>query len=323
MSGSIACSIEEVLPTIEPEPELRSSRGFSSCHQVGSRVVVVGAIKEAREQAEVRVYDFRTNSWNRTICTGSRLPYSFCHASFLADDRLYLHGGQNARRYAPLADLYSLDLITFEWTKCKTSSVRPSARSWHCGEYLDRRGVFVMFGGLSGGGDMGDLWILRLEDLDWKKVLAKGVGPFEGYGYSCCAVGETIFFYGSLNPIDGSNDLYMLDCRDSRFAWSKVLTQFGNYRCYASLTVWKGAMVLFGGYDENYRHCSDVFVLQKPEFVPAKAELVLDSYDASNYKCIGHTAVVVDDEIYVFDGRRDYLQDGRRNSFNPLRLRIR
>ena len=314
MPSSKQYRIEEVLPTREAEPEF-SCNGLSSCLLVGSKVYVLGELFGYEHVANwpiVAVYDLQEKVWQQAEITGSEKPVKYSHASFLINDRIYLHGGcSSANVLSP--DLFYLDLISYEWTKCKTSDVRPNARYTHSGDYLERLAKFVIFGGFAGGRCLDELWVLHVDVLKWKQVEAKGKSPTARNGHSSCVVGENIFIFGGRSPGVVEDDVYLLDCTQSRYVWSKVFAGQGIYRCFASLVYRKGELLLFGGYDENSRNTADLFVLQAPHYIPSKGK-VMGSQQVDSFRSYAHTAILSSDDMYIFDGARA--------SFNPLRLQF-
>ena len=302
--------IQEIIPTTKPEPALRSL-GLASCHQVGPDVYVVGALG-GRATPTVAVYNFQANSWRRANDEGSELPPNFSHASFLLNDMLYFHAGRD-NSSAPSAEIFSLDLLTLEWTKCITSSGRPCPRFGHSGEYVDSLGKFVVFGGHAAGRNLGDLWELRVQDLKWIEVDAKGRSPSDRVGAASCVSRETIFLYGGSSEGVYKDDLYALDCGVQQFKWSTLQTDLGIYRCVPSLSFFDGVLVLFGGFDERKRVSTELFVFQSPKYKPARAEYP-EGRVPSRFEMFGHTAIVSADGLYLFDGWR--------GSVNPLQLKI-
>ena len=311
MSGLLRYSFEEITPSVEPQPKLRSI-GLSSCQQVGPLVYVVGELGGGTDTPTVAVYDFQLNTWRRASDHGDDLPPLCCHASFVVDDRLYLHGGRTTS-FEPSIELYSLDLITLEWTKCKTSLDRPMARFWHTGEFLERLNSFVTFGGYSNVCTFNDVWNLRVDTLQWKSAKTKGVSPTSRNGHSSCVVGETMYIFGGRSDREYTDDLHLLHCGKLGFSWSNVFKNLGFRRCFASLTYWKGQLLLFGGFDESARDSTKVYVLTPPQYVPCEA-LRNGGADPMGYRCYGHTMVTTATGLYMFDGSRA--------SCNPFKMHL-
>ena len=317
MSRSRRIYIEEIISETEPKPAFAKGvrYGRSTCEQVGSKVYLVGNLGQLRQKKmTVGVYDLQENSWQWVVDEGDHVPYPRDHTSFVANDRLYVHGGGFWLNDLD-ANLYAFDLITLEWTQCCTSSIRPSGRFWHTGQYLDSLGVFVFFGGCTSKRSFNGVWALLVDDLRWSFMKVKGTRPWRRRGHASCAVGETIFFYGGCSD-DGDvyyDDLHLLDCSGGTYLWSEAYLKLGIYRAFGSLTYMNGELLLFGGRDENMDDSQDLFALSRPDFCPVKARNLAKTYP-SKYNCHKHSTIVFSGDIYVFDGSR--------KSFDPLRISI-
>ena len=264
MSTSNEYYFEEVVAKTEPKPGFVTGTdfGLSSCQLVGSRVYVVGTLgRTGQTGTTIGVYDLNENQWRWVVDEGENAPFKDAHASFVADDCFYIHGGRDSTM-VPNDNLFRLDLVTHEWSECVSSAVRPIKRYWHTWQYMDRIRYFVFFGGFVLQGANAEVWQLRVDDFQWSRATVKGRSPLARYGHCSCVVSDKIIFYGGRSKQAYLDDVQILDCRSSHtLTWSKVSHNLGFFRTFGSLSYMNGQLYIFGGYDENLSDSPDLLVL--------------------------------------------------------------
>ena len=311
MSSSTKYRIDEVYAQTEPIPTFVSNTScMSSCQQVGSKVYVVGTLgREFLRGTTVGVYDLKENTWEWVVDDDRYAPFTNGHASFVVDDRMYVHGGFISPGKFD-TKLYYLDLVTLAWNTCENSVFPPGGRIWHVGEYLERLRKFVCYGGQTRIGQSDQVWTLSIDSLQWKLADVKGSKPMKLYGHSSCAVGEQIYFIGGRHSHIFAEGITLLDCRRSTFVWSNPSVSLGFCRCFASLSYVNGEFLVFGGFNNSLVVSEEIFVFSAPDFKPIKSEF--PKRENVEYRSFGHTAIVTSTGIYILDGSR--------NTFNPLKL---
>lgn len=125
---------------------------------------------------------------------------------------LYFFGGINEIGYST----NKLSVVTFSkkylhWDVIETSGKQPLSRYGHSMHMIPWMNCLLLFGGRHEG-DMlkpdprptllNDLWILKLQNLEWGKVVAKGDPPEAVYAHWSEIYGSQIFIFGGLK---GSN----------------------------------------------------------------------------------------------------------------------
>lgn len=101
----------------------------------------------------------------------------FGATAVLADDAMIVFGGYDGSAY--LADLWSLDLSSLEWTQmAPDGSAAPPARRRHTAIYDPSRNRMVVFGGSNESGILNDAWELTLGDPPvWRQLTHSGDVP--------------------------------------------------------------------------------------------------------------------------------------------------
>lgn len=125
--------------------------------------------------------DLTTESWTRLSESGPGARVN--HALGVSGDRLVLFGGNNSTdgaSYAPLGDVWTMDLSTGQWDPWQTSNT-PSARLFHGYAMSEDGGTFWIYGGTADffGPFLGDLHALDVASGTWTELHsgADGLAP--------------------------------------------------------------------------------------------------------------------------------------------------
>ncbi|MBM4438436.1 MAG: hypothetical protein FJ029_14690, partial [Actinobacteria bacterium] len=127
----------------------------------------------------------------------------------VAKARLVLFMGQS--NAAPFqGDVWAYDPGARAWTELQAAT-KPSPRHFHAAVYEPARGVSVVLGGLTAGGDVADVWVLDRHDT-WS-ALNLGTGPSARNGHAATVHPATgiIYVFGGLSGGNPTDDLWALD----------------------------------------------------------------------------------------------------------------
>lgn len=124
--------------------------------------------------------DLATDAWTRLTPDGAG-PSARANASAVYDpdgDAFIVYGGNTSTdgtRFAPLSDVWRLDLQANAWSRVSASG-GPSARLFHAAAY--RGGAMVVYGGGGANAFTGpfnrDIWSLDLAGASWRQLTLRG-----------------------------------------------------------------------------------------------------------------------------------------------------
>jgi len=255
-------------------------------------------------------------AWSELAPTGSLPSARYAHTAIYdpVSDRMVVFGGSDG---SPRNDVWALALAGSPvWSELAPAGTLPSARYQHTAFYDPVRDRMVVFGGRDGG-YRDDVWALALEGSPaWSALAPAGSLPSARYGHTAFydPVGDRMVVFGGW---DGGyrNDVWALSLAESP-AWSALApaaTPSARYSHTAIYDPVRDRMVVFGGWDGNYRN--DVWALSLAGSPAWSALAPAGSPPSARY---GHTAFYdpVRDRMVVFGGYDDF----RRNDVWALSL---
>ena len=167
-------------------------------------------------------------------------------------------------------------------TSFETRGVQPAARFGHTTTVTAQAQV-VMFGGATGLAGKytitKDTFVLDMTSRIWTK-LSDAEGPSPRAAHAACEGEEgMVYIYGGATGGGtlASDDLFLLDCRENRYAWSIVPTvgltpgrRYGHTLCYA-----RPLLLVYGG-NTSSQALSDVWTMDLTESSYLWIKLTID-----------------------------------------------
>ncbi|WIA11976.1 hypothetical protein OEZ85_012058 [Tetradesmus obliquus] len=140
------------------------------------------------------------------------------HAAALIGHQLFVHGGLNADG-AHLADMWCLDLQSWQWRQCcaaqgSEAAVGPSARRAHTLEVVGNR-YLLLHGGYDGTTLLGDTWVFDTRSSTWLAVDVQAPAsemPVPRALHCLTSIGERFVLLGGKGPLGELGDVSLLEC---------------------------------------------------------------------------------------------------------------
>ncbi|TPX31128.1 hypothetical protein SmJEL517_g05477 [Synchytrium microbalum] len=237
-------------------PDTPSPRvGASLIHYPGNdetapRLLLFGGlVDKLKVSNDVWSFDLITSTWSHITITGSTIPTPReSHAAVYVPAQqnqhsyMIIHGGNTGDvkyKRRRLADMYKLDLETWEWEQLlpKVETCRPNARSFHTAHLIQELdGISRRMVSVGGRGDADDgayenlseVWIYSIGSSEWSYTRAQQSqddGTIEGRSqHASVAVGNRLFLFGGSSSKTAVNTLDMLDVGPPKPCTSVVAT---------------------------------------------------------------------------------------------------
>ncbi|XP_072939267.1 kelch domain-containing protein 3 [Epargyreus clarus] len=146
--------------------------------------------------------------------------------------------------------------------------------------------------------------VLNTSTLRWSPVVYKrtDIIPFQRYGHSAVSYGDKVYMWGGRNNAVACDTLSCFDSEKLEWSNPKVTGSIPHAKDGHSACIVKNKMYIFGGFEyltDQYSqevHCLDLETMVW-SYVRPKG-------NAPSHRDF-HTAVAVDDRMYIFGGRGD------------------
>lgn len=207
------------------EPEARSGH---SAHRInnGAHLLFFGGQYRNRERAptashpegwkffnDTFLFDLAALAWIPLACKGTPPHPRASHRSVVVGRKLWVVGGcyvDEDYTWHHFADVWTLDLDTWEWKEESVTGDQPRGRQSHSLCVIPNTRRVVLFGGHAEDvpQDLNDCFILDTEHKTWTKVEYANESPDDvplgRWGHSAFVLGNTLAVLGgiSLEPID-------------------------------------------------------------------------------------------------------------------------
>ena len=307
-------------PTLKAKkvpPGVQRVFGLHTINLVGPRVFVLGKRDGvAKDETPLAVFDLQKMEWFWWSIAGRMLLDTWYHYSFLASDCIYIIGvpyREHVRCNESLElEVFRLDLTLMEWNAVSSGSLKPEARRYPTGQFVERRKQFVCFPGYAGRYNASayfqEFWVFDVETMQWHKPTVNGRFP-QAHGQASCVVDTKIYFFGGKFVGQPRHVLYVLDCsRPVLQCTSLRECHSAMGRVFASLSYVNGRLLLFGGYDERQEGRKELFVFESSSFEPYsvsdKSREGTDRYTCSGsvQKMYAHCAFVRGHDLWIIGG---------------------
>eukprot|EP01121_Diplochlamys_sp_Union-15-3_P015271 TRINITY_DN5013_c0_g1_i1.p1 TRINITY_DN5013_c0_g1~~TRINITY_DN5013_c0_g1_i1.p1 ORF type:complete len:267 (+),score=42.18 TRINITY_DN5013_c0_g1_i1:417-1217(+) len=160
---------------------------------------------------DVFIFNTSTLKWSYPKVYGDiPSPRGWCSANVVGN-KMFLFGGgsfnESWREGTLCNDMYTLDLITWEWTKVVTHGTQPSPRAAHSSAIINDI-LIIQGGGNFTGAVYDDTFLFNIRTMTWSLLVFEPGCNIPGIGSSFgCAIGNYFFlFCGWLGMDEESNN---------------------------------------------------------------------------------------------------------------------
>ena len=199
------------------------------------------------------------------------LPFSprYNHATMLADDKIYLYGGEvHLGRLHYSDELIQFDIISEKATLIGERHPPMGKRGSMSAVWAEWRREIVYFGGIQSGirtVRFNDTHSFNVDSRTWKELLMKGKLPIPRTGNACVLVGRCMYVYGGHTSYsEYLGDIQIADLSNlHNTSWSTPRLH-GNAsvgRTVSAFNYLKGFFICYGGYSPSaqVRHRLELF----------------------------------------------------------------
>lgn len=262
---------------------------------------------------ELFEYNVSSNMWIQMPLRGSAPRARYRHTAVVCGDAMFTFGGVDKTQYR-FPDLHEYNFTTRTWAKVNTTSIQPSARTFH--KTVVHEGFMYILGGFDGR-RLNDMYrVLLRTPAELARSQSRGPEPVPSTPPPATPVAGRDSWQrsstASIGAVGDAQDAAGSHMPEDLWTWQKIDGQTGQVytpRTGHAVVVWNHCFYLMGGTDENARQ-NDIY-----------------RYDVRNksWNCIdpvsgcapsarsGSKAVVCRDSIYFFGGYTkkdgDYFND--------------
>jgi len=276
----------------------------------GHSMYVFGGWDGHETLQELFEYNASSNQWMQLQMRGQAPRARYRHTAVVCGDGMFTFGGVDKTQYR-FPDLHEYNFTQRHWSKVLTTSMQPSARTFH--KTVVHEGYMYILGGFDGHrlNDMYRIQLRTKQELNRNRVPgvegsggANGSMPADASRSGAGAIGDAQDAAASLMPED-------------LWSWQKVEAQAGQDgkpsvytpRTGHAVVVWNHSFYLMGGTDENARK-NDIY---KYDVHSRTWQMVDPVYGNAPSARSGSKAVVCRDSIFFFGGYTkkdgDYFND--------------
>ncbi|KAG8927263.1 hypothetical protein FRC02_008340 [Tulasnella sp. 418] len=207
---------------------------------------------------DVYVLDTVTHRWHKpNIQSPLPLPRR-AHTAVLEGTKIYIFGGGNGHR--ALNDLWCLDvsvgLDKLKWEAVGTTGAKPASRGYHTANLVG--GVMIVVGGSDGRECFDDVWILYMDNLEWRKIRLDKT--YKRLSHSSIQVGSYLFIMGGHDGSKYSNELLLFNLVTQLFETRATQGRPPSARGYHVTVLADSRLWSFGGFD-GHTVFDDVWIL--------------------------------------------------------------
>jgi N-acetylneuraminic acid mutarotase len=264
---------------------------------------------------ELCEYNFPSNMWCHLPPRGSPPRGRYRHTAVVCGDSMFTFGGVDKTQYR-FPDLHEFDLVRRLWSKVSTTSVPPTARTFH--KTNVHEGYMYILGGFDGRrlNDMHRILLRTPQELARRgsarpAVDDAGAGQ-KPNGAQTMAGTANARAASDMGPVGDAQDQSSALMPEDLWTWQKVTDQYGKMytpRTGHAVVVWNNCFYLMGGSDEKSLQ-NDIYQFN----VHLKRWDLIDPVTGTAPSArSGSKAVVCRDSIFFFGGYTkkdgDYFND--------------
>ena len=231
----------------------RIGRNCSACSLtlVGDRLYLLGGQYEGRS-----IFFLNSKSWFMPVDQGRSIPGR--HAAALVDDKIYIYGSIRASIVEKQEEMLEYDIVENMLTAIQCPS-SPHPRHDMSAVFLPWSREIVYFGGAKGflgsGVVCDELLSFNVDSKSWREMKLKGITPLARAGHTALLVDTKMYVFGGYDRRGlPTNDLWIAELSPFQSKnWSFVALSGEKPvpRKFASLNLFNGYLVLFGGQNRN------------------------------------------------------------------------
>lgn len=258
---------------------------------------------------ELLEYNISSNMWIQLPARGAPPRARYRHTAVVCGDAMFTFGGVDKTQYR-FPDLHEYSFTLRQWSKVNTTSVQPSARTFH--KSIVHEGYMYILGGFDGRrlNDMHCILLRTRNELSRNRDqhgLSSGAPPAR-LGSASSAGGSSAggpsrrnTLAGPAGAIGDAADAAGSVMPEDLWMWQRVEGQQGQVytpRTGHAVVVWNHCFYLMGGTDENARQ-NDIYRYE----VSTRHWVCIDPVSgAAPSARSGSKAVVCQDSIFFFGG---------------------
>ncbi|KAK2460366.1 hypothetical protein APHAL10511_007531 [Amanita phalloides] len=239
----------------DPPPPCRAH----TCTLFDRKMFIIGGGLGPTYYDFIYVLDTTTRFWHRpTVAKESNVPHPAsrrAHTAVLHHGVIWVFGGGNGMQ--ALNDLWTLDVSAYlgyngkdakpvYWQKVETKGEPPAPRGYHTANLIGN--FMIVTGGSDGFNYFTDLWLLNLENLEWKP-LKMVEQPHKLLAHTSTQVGSYLYIIGGHNGERYTSDVLLFNLVNLQYEKRVVYGKPPNPRGYHATILADSRLFLFGGYD--------------------------------------------------------------------------
>mmetsp|Transcript_85667 Transcript_85667/g.239358 ORF Transcript_85667/g.239358 Transcript_85667/m.239358 type:complete len:792 (+) Transcript_85667:172-2547(+) len=250
-------------------------------------------------------YDVSSNMWMQVPPRGSPPKARYRHTAVVCGDAMFTFGGVDKAQYR-FPDLHEYSFTLRHWSKVNTTSVAPTARTFH--KTIVHNGYMYILGGFDGR-RLNDMYCILLRtQAELKSSAERQDGHATAAGASSSSAAairghghQGQGYYGTVGATGDGVDAANSVMPEDLWMWQRVDGQAGQVytaRTGHAVVVWNHCFYLMGGTDENARQ-NDIYRYD----LATKHWVCIDPVTGTAPSArSGSKAVVCRDSIFFFGG---------------------
>ena len=287
---------------------------------VGGYVYILGGRglgDAAPYNAFVHKLELGMRRWTRT---GVRIPSELKrrhHGAFLAQDTIYIYGGQTGVALDLHSDLWAFELVSNEFQHCQTYGDAPLPLLDISLSFFEYTNEAILFGGEPAAMDFSSqLFALNLDSKQWRRPITRGKPPQPRSAHASCTHNDSLFIFGGYGSGGQLGDLHILKAQKSFYVWSQPITRgrLPTPRHDSTINYCNGRLIVFGGVSVEGAS-SELSVFDLPSNRWYKSEYLSDEPNSEENTSIytlqvagkalrrnAHTSVYFRNKLFVIGG---------------------
>ena len=182
------------------------------------RMVLFGGTDNMTESAATYILDLNSKTWSIVPPESASLPPPIdSHTAVAFNHHMFVFGGFIGGSRSN--ETFALDLSSLSWQHPAVTGTPPSPRSGHSA--VNHEEAMFVFGGCNDEGTkLSDVWKLQLTNFAWERVSISEPPPGRS-GHSACVYKSIMIVFGGMRDLTKeTNEMYGLDLRT--MAWGLI-----------------------------------------------------------------------------------------------------